>query len=113
MSTDDSNARRARATRPRPEPPAAVLCACGDTVAISIDVAGHVATLQLCQWCGDFWEIDGMPASRQAVHRLVPKSDALSAIWRRAGTGKTARRRTGRPRRCPSRVRGGEGRGRR
>jgi hypothetical protein len=59
-------------------------CGCRDTIAITIDVAGHVATLHLCQWCGDSWHIDGIPASREAVHELMPRSEALSAIWRRA-----------------------------
>jgi hypothetical protein len=71
-------------TRPRLTRPEPVRCNCNDTIAITIDAAGHVATLHLCQWCGDSWDIDGSPASRDAVHALLPKSEALTAIWRRS-----------------------------
>ncbi len=68
-------------------------CHCPDAIGISVDVdGGHVATLHLCQWCGDSWDIDGVPASRDEVHELVPKSGALGAIWRKAGeTGDAGR----------------------
>jgi hypothetical protein len=63
-----------------PEPAS---CRCRDAIAITIYAAGHLATLHLCQWCGDSWDIDGAAAPRDAVHTLLPKSEALSAIWRR------------------------------
>jgi hypothetical protein len=77
-------------TRPRPTRPEPVPCYCNDRIAITIDAAGRVATLHLCQWCGDSWDIDGSPASRDAVHALLPKSDALTAIWRRSAAGRPA-----------------------
>ena len=85
-------------TGPRPTRGGPVPCSCRDTIAITIDVAGHRATLHLCRWCGDSWDIDGSPASRADVHLLVPKSRALSAIWRRTApaAGPADRRRTAR-----------------
>jgi hypothetical protein len=61
--------------------PPAVACTCGDAAAITVEVAeGHRASLHLCPWCGDSWDIDGVPAAREEVHALVPKPRAAS--WR-------------------------------
>src|SRR5579863_5112253 len=86
MSDDVAAAGELR-TRPRPTRLDPVPCRCRDSIAITIEVAGHLATLHLCQWCGDSWDIDAAPASREAVHALVPKSDALAAVWRRGAPG--------------------------
>ncbi len=83
---DDAGGAQVLAWR-RPKRPDPAPCTCHGTIAIAVDVAGHRATLHLCQWCGDSWDIDGAPAAAGAVHALVPKSAALSAVWRRSMPG--------------------------
>ena len=83
------------APRPRRGPHAAAVCRCQDAVAITVLVAaGHVATLRVCQWCGDSWDIDGTPAPPEAVHSLVPQP--RSTDWRCNRPATRARRRADR-----------------
>lgn len=70
-----------RSSRPRPGPHPSGVCRCRDAIGISVIVAGgRVATLRLCQWCGDSWQVDGTPVAPEVVHSLVPQ--AGSAAWR-------------------------------
>jgi hypothetical protein len=59
----------------------AVACTCANAVTITVELAGgHRAKLHLCHWCGDSWDVDGVPAAPEEVHALVPKPRAVS--WR-------------------------------
>ncbi len=63
-------------------------------VAITVRLADSCrATLRSCEVCGSSWDINGNPATRAAVHALVPRSDSPIAVWRRGGHVRPVRRR--------------------
>jgi hypothetical protein len=94
-------------TRPQKTPPGSLPCNCADSVGITIRVAGdHLATLRSCQWCGDSWDIDGTPASPEAVHALVPQRLAIRGCDARPTSRRPpAHPRRGEPRRGRARAR--------